>query len=70
MQEYEGQGAQPKHQSAVIEFEQLQLEGYGPFRSACIAHLHLPSREGYGRAVRGWAGQGRAGQRAGQARAG
>ena len=35
VQEYEGQSAQPKHQSAVIQLEQLQLEGYGPFRSAC-----------------------------------
>lgn len=39
VQEYEGQGAELKHQAAVIQFDQLQLEGYGPFRSACTAHF-------------------------------
>ena len=33
VQEHEGQGAQLKHQAAVIQFDQLELEGYGPFRS-------------------------------------
>ena len=32
VQEYGGQGAQLKHPAAVIQFDQLELEGYGPFR--------------------------------------
>ncbi|KAL3150757.1 hypothetical protein ABBQ32_000532 [Trebouxia sp. C0010 RCD-2024] len=39
LQEYEGQGAELKHQAAVIQFDQLQLEGYGPFREACTYNL-------------------------------
>ena len=71
VQEYEGQGAQLKHQSAVIHFEQLQLEGYGPFRSACTVYLQGRGRAGQGRAGQGRAGLGWAGLRwAGQGRAG
>lgn len=33
VQEFEGQGAQLKHEAAVIQFDQMELEGYGPFRS-------------------------------------
>ncbi len=32
VQEYEGQGAQLKHEAAVIQFYEMELEGYGPFR--------------------------------------
>ena len=32
LQEYEGQGAQLKHEAAVIQFDEMELEGYGPFR--------------------------------------
>ena len=32
VQEYEGQGAQLKHEAAVIQFDEMDLEGYGPFR--------------------------------------
>ena len=32
VQEYEGQGAQLKHEAAVIQFDEMELEGYGPFR--------------------------------------
>ncbi|KAL3137671.1 hypothetical protein ABBQ38_004946 [Trebouxia sp. C0009 RCD-2024] len=39
LREYEGQGAELKHQAAVIQFDQLQLEGYGPFREACTYDL-------------------------------
>jgi len=32
VQEYEGQGAQLKHEAAVVQFDEMELEGYGPFR--------------------------------------
>lgn len=32
VQEHEGQGAQLKHEAAVIQFDEMDLEGYGPFR--------------------------------------
>ncbi len=32
VQEYEGQGAQLKHEAAVIQLDEMDLEGYGPFR--------------------------------------
>ncbi len=32
VQDFEGQGARLKHEAAVIHFDQMELEGYGPFR--------------------------------------
>ena len=36
LQEIEGAGAQLKHTAAVIQFEEVELEGYGPFRCSII----------------------------------
>lgn len=38
LQELEGKGGRSKHEAAVIQFEELELEGYGPFRSAAATH--------------------------------
>lgn len=35
LRDIEGQGAQLKHEAAVVQFNQLDLEGYGPFREPC-----------------------------------
>ncbi len=40
VQEFEGQGAQLKHEAAVIQFDEMELEGYGPFR-CCQLDIHL-----------------------------
>ncbi|KAL0053768.1 hypothetical protein WJX82_010500 [Trebouxia sp. C0006] len=39
LREYEGQGAQLKHEAAVIQLDEMDLEGYGPFRELCTYDL-------------------------------
>ncbi|KAA6423047.1 MAG: hypothetical protein FRX49_07035 [Trebouxia sp. A1-2] len=39
LREYEGQGAQLKHEAAVVQFDEMELEGYGPFRESCTYDL-------------------------------
>ncbi|KAL0033719.1 hypothetical protein WJX77_002381 [Trebouxia sp. C0004] len=39
LREYEGQGAQLKHEAAVVQLDEMELEGYGPFRESCTYDL-------------------------------